>query len=129
MLPVPAFIAARLCAMVPPGCGILPQSIPVVSFGDPELARVATIGINPSVREFHAGGNLRVGSRARLPSLSPGSLGISTLTGAPPHVVDAAYTGCCNYFKTKNYYRGWFDKFNEVLAQAEFLSAGVGMSS
>jgi hypothetical protein len=33
-------------------------------------------------------------------------------------VVDAAYQGCCDYFNTKNYYRGWFDKLNEVLARA-----------
>ena len=37
------------------GLAIVPGSLPVTSFGDPRSARVASVGINPSVSEFCSG--------------------------------------------------------------------------
>lgn len=39
----------------PEGLAIVPGSLPVTSFGDPRSARVASVGINPSVSEFCSG--------------------------------------------------------------------------
>ncbi len=39
----------------PDGLAIVPGSLPVTSFGDPRSARVASVGINPSVSEFCSG--------------------------------------------------------------------------
>lgn len=114
-MPVPPFIANRLATAAPPNCDVVADSIPVVSFGDPEVARVATIGINPSRAEFLVRGRLRMGRQERIPSLT--SLGVTSLVGASSTIIEAAYQGCCDYFRL-NYYKGWFNKFNEVLAKA-----------
>lgn len=42
----------RIRRRQPDGLAIVPGSIPVTSFGDPRSARVASVGINPSVNEF-----------------------------------------------------------------------------
>lgn len=39
----------------PDGLAIVQGSLPVTSFGDPRSARVASVGINPSVSEFCSG--------------------------------------------------------------------------
>lgn len=44
-------------------------STPVVAFGDPTLATVATLGINPSASEFLKDGALRTGAERRLATL------------------------------------------------------------
>src|SRR5580704_4782082 len=41
---------------------VIPLATPVIAFGDPGPARVATIGINPSAREFLEDGRLLAGS-------------------------------------------------------------------
>lgn len=45
----------RIRRRQPDGLAIVPGSIPVTSFGDPRSARVASVGINPSVNEFCSG--------------------------------------------------------------------------
>lgn len=42
----------RIMQPVPAHSCVVPVSLPVTSFGDPNTARVATISINPSVNEF-----------------------------------------------------------------------------
>jgi hypothetical protein len=61
-------VARRLRHPIPPGLGVLPESLPVVSFGDPTRANVATLSLNPSWIEFQSqngGGSsaTRAGSR------------------------------------------------------------------
>ena len=45
-------VEARVRRVIPEGAGVLPGSLPVVSFGDPGSAMVATVSLNPSSREF-----------------------------------------------------------------------------
>ncbi len=45
-------IEARVRRAIPDGAGVLQGSLPVVSFGDPGTAAVATVSLNPSSREF-----------------------------------------------------------------------------
>ena len=51
--PIPGFVIERI--LTPPfdKSEVVPGSTPVVSFGNPDDACVATVSINPSYREFH----------------------------------------------------------------------------
>jgi hypothetical protein len=42
-------VEARIRRAIPDGVGVLPGSLPVVSFGDPGTAAVATVSLNPGV--------------------------------------------------------------------------------
>jgi hypothetical protein len=56
---------------------ITPGSTPVVAFGNPITARVATVGINPSSQEFvNRKGDLLTGEKRRLADFQ--SLGIKS---------------------------------------------------
>jgi hypothetical protein len=92
---------------------------PIVSFGDPETAEVATLGLNPSDIEYQsAKGGEWTGDDRRLETLS--SLGITGLEEASNDHVQRVYKGCKEYFD-RNPYRKWFDQLDDVLK-------GVGVS-
>ena len=60
-------VIQRARARIPKGLNITPQTTPVVAFGRPQQARVATLGINPSDREFsRRDGSLLPPDRKRL---------------------------------------------------------------
>lgn len=44
---IPGYIRDRLLRPIPPDCCVQPDAYPVISNGDPGLARVATVGLNP----------------------------------------------------------------------------------
>ena len=48
----PDFLVDRVVAPAPNDCGVLAMSTPVVAFGNARVARVATLGLNPSCIEF-----------------------------------------------------------------------------
>jgi hypothetical protein len=52
-----------------PVAEVVPRTAPVIAFGDPCRAKVATLGINPSRREFVEDGHLRTGPKRRLATL------------------------------------------------------------
>jgi hypothetical protein len=52
MLPIPDYIKKRIDRPTPTDACVVLESTPVVSFGDASKARVATLGLNPSRREF-----------------------------------------------------------------------------
>jgi hypothetical protein len=47
-------VADRIRRPIPPALSVLPGSLPVVSFGDPNGALAATLSLNPSWREFES---------------------------------------------------------------------------
>jgi hypothetical protein len=72
---IPPAIAERIRKPLPEGLCVLPGTLPVVSFGDPNQATVATLSLNPSWREFESADGVWLdGSRRRLASLI--SLGV-----------------------------------------------------
>jgi hypothetical protein len=97
---------------------VLTGSLPVVSFGDPSRANVATIGLNPSDSEFMDGDRWLSGSKRRLHSL------VSLEASAPPDLDDeqvrVATQACYDYF-TGNWLRTWFGPLEHLLG-----AAGVG---
>ena len=44
---IPGYIRDRLLRPIPPDCCVQPDAYPVIANGDPGLARVATVGLNP----------------------------------------------------------------------------------
>jgi hypothetical protein len=115
---LPTYVVERLRRKPPPDAPVVESSTPVISFGDPSAASVATLGLNPSINEFESDGRKLDGEAQRLETLT--SLGVSSLTDAPEAVLKAVVDACNNYFK-RNPYRRWFDKLEEILA-------GIGTS-
>ena len=80
MTNVPSYIVKRLRSPVPNGCGVVPGSTQVIAFGECR-ARVATLGLNPSRKEFHASnGRALSGDDRRFETLR--SLGVTKLEDA-----------------------------------------------
>jgi phage-related protein len=111
-------IQERIMRMSPPsGVGVIPFTTPVVSFGDFTTSRIATIGINPSSKEFLAGKKLRSNQKKRLADFETlGKKGESNFT---PEEAKQIWTGCKNYFSGKNAYWSWFKHFDEILTRID----------
>ncbi|HXF50611.1 MAG TPA: hypothetical protein VNM43_02880 [Dehalococcoidia bacterium] len=90
----------------------MPGSTPVVAFGDPLAAEVATLGINPSVREFMERGSLLTGKMRRLATLE--SLGATSLDRLSDDEVRTVLRECATYFQRRPY-RRWFNPLEELL--------------
>lgn len=48
---IPGYIRDRLLRPIPPDCCVQPDAYPVIANGDPGLARIATVGLNPGGAE------------------------------------------------------------------------------
>ena len=76
-----------------PVAEVVPGSTPVVAFGDPFVATVATLGINPSLREFLNGGQFLDGPSRRLATLR--SLGAESLGSTDRRAGTGGRRGLC----------------------------------
>jgi hypothetical protein len=95
---------------------VLEWGCPVPFFGDVSRARIATVGINRSNREFvdDSGYELR-GEAQRLPTL--GSLGADSWAQVDAEGVRAIVGACRDYFR-RNPYDRWFGVLERVLASS-----------
>ncbi len=102
---------------------IIPWSCPVPVFGDSSRAIVATLGLNPSKREFvdDAGVELE-GPRRRLHTLK--SLELTRWSDATTRHVEQIDNACREYFSL-NPYHGWFRSLDAILAGAGFTYYGA----
>jgi len=101
----PAHLMKMVVHRSPPqGCTVVPGSTPVVSFGDPVRATVATIGFNPSSAEFR-------GNRG-LATLN--SLGILDYKDINCCLGAKILDGCAGYFG-RNPYDRWFLPLDGIL--------------
>ncbi len=101
------------------GTSIIPWSCPVVSFGDSTSASLATVGLNPSNREFvDATGAELDGPYRRFHTLS--SLGLSDWSHARTRHIGRIWESCVAYF-SRNPYDAWF-------RQLDFLVRDTGAS-
>ena len=96
--------------------GAIDWAQPVPYFGDLASAQVATVGLNPSDREFSErdGTPLR-GARRRFHTLE--SLGLRSWADADDDQIRAIEQSCDGYFGN-NPYRGWFDRLDDVISGA-----------
>ena len=97
---------------------VIPWASPVPSFGDPK-SRLATLGLNPSPREFvdTFGNPIRRNSRRRLHTLE--SLGLATWAQAGERHVRLIWDACRFYFSNNPYDR-WFKHLDDVISGAGF---------
>jgi hypothetical protein len=111
-LSIPPYIEERIRRAAPDGCFVLPHSTPVVAFGNPHLARVATLGLNPSRIEFEVKGVELEGAARRFETL--GALGVKRLADAPQGAIERVWLRCNNYFHGNPY--SWFRRLEETLS-------------
>jgi len=92
---------------------VIPWSSPVPAFGDLSSSRVATLGLNPSNREFVDGaGNELDGTVRRFQTLR--SLGLQSWREAKSEHFDLIDESCRRYFFA-NPYDGWFRKLDRII--------------
>jgi hypothetical protein len=122
-------VLERVMTPYPKNCHIVPYSTPVVSFGNPETSTVATLGINPSSREFLDDGmNLLSSNEKRL--VDTEVLGLSReIESLNVEQAEEVIKGCFDYFEKKPY--KWFSRLQDYVlnpAGASFVpsdNAGV----
>jgi hypothetical protein len=96
------------------GAGVIDWGSPIPAFGDPSRSRVATLGINPSNREFmDESGQELVGSDRRFHTL--GSLGIERWMDADARHLHLILKTLGTYF-SNNPYDGWFRRLDQVMS-------------
>lgn len=97
-----------------PKANVIPWSCPVPSFGDLTRSRVATVGINPSNREFvDMQGNELDGENRRFHTLN--SLGLASWSRANEKHFQLITDSCKDYFN-RNPYNGWFKSLDNIIA-------------
>ncbi len=112
-----ATLVDRLDSPAVNGAGVIRWGCPVPSFGDLGSARVATIGINPSNREFvDEAGNELQGPFRRFHTLT--SLGLSSWSDVDARHLRLILDSCRMYF-SGNPYHTWFKKLDQVVSGAE----------
>jgi hypothetical protein len=93
---------------------IIPWGSPVPSFGDPLRSLVATVGLNPSNREFvDQSGNELDGSSRRFHTLR--SLGLTHWKRAKEEHISLILDSCRAYF-SRNPYDGWFKRLDRLIS-------------
>ena len=96
------------------GTGIIPWSCPVPAFGDWLSPQVATLGINPSYREFmDRSGEQLQGEHRRFHTLE--SLGIETWAEIDTRQLELIMETYRSYF-SRNPYNAWFRKLDFAIA-------------
>lgn len=114
--PLSDYIVERL-RRPPSAPQIVAGSTPVLSFGDPSTATVATLGLNPSRQEFlDKDGRELTGAARRFETFA--SLGVSSLSSAPTETLQRVVGACNGYFQA-NPYRRWFDQLEKILNKVD----------
>lgn len=124
---IPLFVLERAAQPIPKGLSVVPGTTPVVSFGSPSQARIATLSINPSHREFvDVKKVLLKGSKARL--VDRLSLGVSDDEALTLQQAAEVVNGCYNYFENPKTVYSWFKTMEQVALpafQASYLNGSA----
>jgi hypothetical protein len=96
---------------------VIQWGCPVPSFGDLLSSRVATLGLNPSNREFmDENGHELDGSRRRFHTLN--SLGLSSWSEVDSRQISLIIDSCRKYF-LGNPYDNWFKRLDQIVSAAK----------
>src|SRR5437868_1120273 len=107
-------LLARLADRQLRDADVIPWSSPVPVFGDLEYSYIATLGLNPSNREFvDSNGKELNGALRRFETLN--SLGLRTWKDATNRHVRKIMASYENYF-AKNPYDTWFKKLDAIIS-------------
>jgi hypothetical protein len=105
-------ILNRLRHLPPNGCTVVPGSTPIIAFGRFRDAKIATVSLNPSYREFDI-----VNGELRFHTLT--SLGIKDYTDINIKHTNQIIDYCERYFERPGIvYNGWFDKVSNFLKKS-----------
>lgn len=108
-------LLSHLRAGQPVALGAIPWASPVVSFGNPTLSKVATLGLNPSNLEFENSiGEQLLRPYNRFESLS--SLSAKSWNEVAHQGVQRIWDACADYF-FRNPYDRWFKRLDRVLVE------------
>lgn len=92
---------------------VIPWACPVPYFGNLDTAKIATVGLNPSNREFvNELGEELTGHSRRFPTLA--SLGLKDWKDATDEQLEAIDNSCSKYF-FGNPYDGWFKALDKLI--------------
>jgi hypothetical protein len=117
----------RLDSSAIAGAGVIPWGSPVPSFGDPSTSKVATLGLNPSNREFvDELGNELDGPNRRFHTLR--SLRIRSWAETEAKHIDLILESCRSYFHGNPYNR-WFKVLDNVVNGAKASYYDVSASA
>lgn len=109
------------------GADVIGWGSPVPSFGDVSNSQIATVGINPSNREFlDEYGNELEGHMRRFQSLR--SLGINSWSDVEAKHLSLILESCRNYF-LENPYDRWFRRLETIVGGAEASYYGLSSSA
>jgi hypothetical protein len=104
----------KLTCLAASETAVIPWSCPVPSFGNLSRSRVATVGLNPSNREFvDVFGNELDGSFRRFHTLR--SLGLASWSEADSKHLELIIESCRAYF-LRNPYEGWFRQLDHIIS-------------
>lgn len=110
-----AMLIDQLAGSTLSGTEVIRWGAPVPAFGDPRCARVATLGLNPSNREFvDEQGRELDGIERRFHTLA--SLGLRSWDEADARHLELVVRSCSRYFDTNPYDR-WFRRLNKLLTK------------
>lgn len=107
--------------------GLIAWGCPVPFFGDLVSAHTATVGINPSNREFTDGNGVSLkGAEQRLPTLD--SLGVARWRDVDALDLKKIIDACMRYFR-RNPYNRWFKVLEHLLRPAGLTYYGARPSA
>lgn len=102
---------------------VIPWASPVISFGDLSRSRVATLGLNPSNREFvDVDGRELTGPHRRFHTLN--SLDIKSWSDVTTEHLIRINESCNRYF-SGNPYDSWFKALDKLIVGAEVTYYGM----
>src|SRR5438094_2076415 len=109
-----SILVRRLDDTAMSGADVIPWSCPVPSFGDISRSRIATLGLNPSNREFvDESGTELDGPSRRFHTLK--SLGLARWSDVGTRHLQLILDSCLAYF-SRNPYNGWFRKLDQIIS-------------
>lgn len=113
---IPYYIEERIREIPLPNMNIVSGSTPVIAFGNAQISRVATLGLNPSKHEFLDNNGIELtGSKRRLETLN--SLNLQERKNINEWQIKQILDACNNYFYKNPYY--WFNKLEKILKYFE----------
>lgn len=120
-------LVRRLDDLALQASGVIPWSCPIPVFGNIATSSIATLGINPSNREFvGARGQELEGSARRFQTLR--SLGLQTWSAAEEGDLDRIEADCKLYF-SRNPYDQWFRRLDALLTGLSASYYGVAANA
>ncbi|WP_347988071.1 hypothetical protein [Methylomonas sp. AM2-LC] len=103
--------------------GVIPWAAPVISFGNLSQSKIATLGLNPSNREFVDLSGIELdGHDRRFHTLR--SLGLNTWSDATDDHLHRILDSCNNYFYG-NPYDGWFRALDRLIIGTSVSYYGI----